>query len=118
MTARSWRHFSVHWTNMVAGLIGLADPERHASLAVPPVAEAGDEDAACDADDDYGREDDEEVHQPIPAGNSTGNGTPYNPLFCDMPVQDAEQETFCQAALLGGMLMSDNKRDTVHRTAT
>eukprot|EP00170_Pyropia_yezoensis_P000137 contig_1104_g138 len=34
-----------------------------------------------------------------------------------MPVQDAIQDMFCQAVKLGGMLMGDNKRDTLRTTA-
>lgn len=64
-----------------------------------------------------GPEDDEETHQPVPAGISTGDGTAYHALFGDMPVQDAIQDMFCQAVKLGGMLMGDNKRDTLRTTA-
>lgn len=53
---------------------------------------------------------------PPPAGVATGDGTAYQSLFGDMPVQDAVQNMFCQIAQLGGMLCGDNMADTVHTT--
>lgn len=118
MTGRSWRHFSVHWPHIVAGLVGPADPERLVALPVnAETTEGGVDDAICDEIDDLGPEDDEEAHLPVPAGISTGFGTAYHALFGDMPVPDAIQDMFCQAAKPGGLLMGDNKRDTVCTTA-
>lgn len=53
---------------------------------------------------------------PPPASVATGDGTAYQSLFGDMPVQDAVQNMFCQIAQLGGMLCGDNMADTVHTT--
>lgn len=118
MTGRSWRHFSVHWPHIVAGLVGPADPARLVALRAPPVAEAGGEDAECDDHDVLGPDEDEEVHQPVPAGISIGAGSAYEALFGDIPVQDAVQDMFCQAAKLGGLFMGDNQGDTVNTTAS
>lgn len=118
MTGRSWRHFSVHWPHIVAGLVGPADPARLVALRAPPVAEAGGEDAECDDHDVLGPDEDEEVHQPVPASISIGAGSAYEALFGDIPVQDAVQDMFCQAAKLGGPFMGDNQCDTVNTTAS
>lgn len=119
MTGRSWRHFAAHWPHIIAGLIGPADPERLVALAAPRQPGAGDEDAGCDDYDDLGpEEDDEEAHQPIPAGISIGAGSAYHARFGDMPVEDAVQDMFGQAAKLGGLFMGDNKGDTVNTTAS
>lgn len=119
MTGRSWRHSSVHWPHIVAGLIGPADPARLVASPALQEAETAAVDAACYDTDDLGpEEDDEEVHQPVPAGISIGGGTAYHRLFGDTPVQDAVQDMFCKAAQLGGLFMGDNKGDTVNMTAS
>lgn len=119
MTGRSWRHSSVHWPHIVAGLIGPADPARLVASPALQEAETAAVDAACYDTDDFGpEEEDEEVHQPVPAGISIGGGTAYHRLFGDTPVQDAVQDMFCKAAQLGGLFMGDNKGDTVNMTAS
>lgn len=118
MTGRSWRHLSVFWPHVVAGLIGPADPERLAAglPSETPADPSGPAMPAVDSGSD--EDDDEEAHQPIPAGIKIGAGTAYHGLFGTMAVQDAVQEMFCQAAELGGMLFGDNVTDTVHTTGT
>lgn len=121
MTGRTWRHFSVFWPHMVAGLIGPADPERLVSVQ-PANSSLGSEDAdgstAAETDCSIEVDDDEDAHQPIPAGIEIGEGTAYHRLFGQMAVQDAVQDMFCQAAHLGGLFFGDNKADTVHTTGT
>lgn len=118
MTGRSWRHFSVFWPHVVAGLIGPADPDRLKAgqpAAVPELAIAP---MLSDTDTENEEDGDEDRHQPVPAGITVGAGTAYHKLFGDKTVQDAVQEMFAQAAKLGGMLFGDNVADTVHTTRT
>lgn len=116
MTGRSWRHFSVHWPHIIAGLIGPADPERLAQLTPPESSSR--RTAAGSTDDGVGMEDDEDAHQPMPAGISTAEGSPYYEYFGQIAVEDAVQEMFCQIAELNGLFFGDNMQDTVHITGT
>lgn len=119
MMGRSWRHFSVFWPHIVAGLIGPADPERLVmrTRAVGQDVAAGE--SASDSDDGMGLDsEDEDAHQPVPSGVTIGEGTQYHATFGDMVVEDAVQDMFCRVAKLGGMFCGDNVADTVHTSGT
>lgn len=118
MTGRSWRHFCVFWPHTVAGLIGPADPERLIARQAANVTEDVAETVQPVPDHDSEQEEDEDAHQPVPAGITTGSGTAYHALFGDMSVADAVLEMFCQAAELNGLLFGDNVGDTVYTTGT
>ncbi|KAK1862570.1 hypothetical protein I4F81_005138 [Pyropia yezoensis] len=118
MTGHSWRQFSVFWPHTVAGLICPADPDGLKSFQADLSAVSAYGPVSADLDDGLGLEDDEDAHQAVPAGVATGDGTAYQSLFGDMPVQDAVQKMFCQIAQLEGMLCGDNMADTVHTTGT
>jgi len=134
MTGRSWRHFSVFWPFMVAGLIGPPnDAEREQSsglrrrTAAPTrasVSVAGDgtrSDVANDDDgwvcvdgDDLAVEEEPLGEMPDP---DVATSARYISVFKDHPVHEAVLEMFCKAAELGGHLFGDNVADTTTMTA-
>eukprot|EP00170_Pyropia_yezoensis_P005975 contig_24307_g5993 len=119
MTGRSWRHFSVFWPHIVAGLIGPADPERLVMRTRPVGQDVAAGESASDSDDGMGLDsEDGDAHQPVPSGVTIGEGTQYHATFGDMAFEDAVQDMFCRVAKLGGMFFGDNVADTAHTSGT
>lgn len=118
MNGRSWRHFVVHWPHMVAGLAGPADPQHLLSTLRGSERETAQTLAAACVDEVADNSGPEEDHQPTPCGFKMGEGSDYHSLFGDMPVQDAVQDMYCQAALLSGRLFGDNAADVTQLSGT
>jgi len=128
MTGRSWRHFSVFWPFMVAGLIGPPDDagttpasslgRRHvapvrpsvvaASAATHPYNVISDDGWVCVDGDDLAVEDEPLGEMPDP---DVATSARYRAVFKDKPVHEAVLEMFCKAAELGGHLFGDNVTD-------
>lgn len=118
MSGRSWRHFVVHWPHMVAGLAGPADPQRLSSTPRRDEREQAQTLFAAGVDENAEGGPLDEDDQPAPCGFETGEGSDYHSIFGDMPVEDAVQDMYCQAATLSGCFFGDNVGDTTYLSAT
>jgi len=128
MTGRSWRHFSVFWPFVVAGLIGPPSavaaptsavngsdvaPAEHSFASTGAGADANDiltdDGWVCLDGDDLAVEDEPLGELP---DRDVATSPRYLAVFKDKPVHDAVLEMFCKAAQLGGHLFGDNIADT------
>jgi len=129
MTGRSWRHLSVFWPSIVAGLIGPPDDDDATAVAADGAfvgghaeVPAGTADAPeTEYDDGWVAVDGDDLavaDEPLGAlpGPELATTDRYKTVFRDMPVHDAVLELFCKAAALGGRLFGDNVGDTVTLT--
>lgn len=114
MKGRHWRHFSIEWPHMVAGLVG---PAAWTRGGASPGTAAGDQHAMPDSPsasqdamgDGWGAGSSEEpvylegepvilVHHPM-----------YRSLFGNVFLEDAVLRLFCQTATLSGLLFRDKQ---------
>lgn len=114
MNGRSWRHFVVHWPFMVAGLAGPADPQRLLSSLRRSQRVTAQSLFRAEVDEEDASPGLEEEDQPAPCGFEMGEGSDYHSLFGEMPVEDAVQDMYCQAASLSGRFFGDNVAETVY----
>ena len=131
MTGRSWRHFSVFWPFIVAGLIGppedtdAAPPQPGNDDHVPRTTDTraetsinanDDRDGSINQDGWVGVDGDDLAVEDEPLGElpeaDVAASTRYLAVFKHMAVHDAVLELFCKAAALGGRLFGDNTGDT------
>jgi len=133
MTGRSWRHLSVFWPFMVAGLIGPPDyaytaptssvPRSSATPVDPSDLAAGvgtnpedsknDDGWVCVDGDELAVEEEPLGDMPDP---DVATSARYSAVFKDKPVHDAVLDMFCKAAELGGHLFGDNVADATIMT--